>query len=241
MLHPPARSSAPSPSREPAAARRLRLLIARAFALLAAGIAASACGHATKVRPTPPGQLEASVEFGGPLGQVEGFTIPLPLATAGASYGLTDRADAFANLHLTPAVFGVLGVDAGGDFMPLLDDGPWPALNLTGRGYLFSDLRAASLYVELDATLSKRLAGHFVTYASAQSLLQFAGGSPLFGLALGESFDLDPWSFQLEARWYEPGYDTADLPTRWWSVGGTGGFGVMLAVRRRFGGGGGQP
>lgn len=219
----------------------MRLLISRALALLAAGIAAAGCGHATRVRPTPSGQLEASLEFGGPFGQVEGYTIPLPLATAGASYGLTDQADAFANVHLTPAVFGVLGLDAGADLMPLLDQGPWPALNLTGRGYLFTDLRAASAYLELDATVSKRFGGHFVTYASVQSMLQFGGGPPLFGLALGESFDLDPWSLQLEARWYEPGYDTMNLPTRWWSVGGTGGFGVMLGIRRRFGGGGGSP
>jgi len=234
----PARSTARSPSPEPAA---LRPLIARALALLAATVTAAGCGHATKVRPTPPGQLEASLEFGGPFGQVEGYTLPLPLSTAGASYGLTDRADAFAGVHLTPAVFGVLGIDAGADVMPLLDQGPWPALNLTGRGYLFTDLRAASAYLELDATFSKRFAGHFVTYASAQSMLQLRGGPPLFGLALGEAFDLDPWSLQLEARWYEPGYDTANLPTRWWSVGGTGGFGAMLGVRRRFSLGGGGP
>jgi hypothetical protein len=213
----------------------LRTLIARVLALLAAGIVATGCGHATRVRPTPAGQLEASLEFGGPIGRVEGYPLPLPLATFGASYGITDRADAFVGVHLTPLLFGVVGLDLGGDFMPLMDQGPWPALNLTGRAYLFSTGRTARPYLEVDATFSKRLADRFVTFVSGQSMLQFSGGPPLFGLSAGEELVLDAWSIQLEARWYEPGYDTVGVPTEWWSIGGTGSFGMMLGVRRRFG------
>lgn len=203
--------------------------------LLAVGVAAAGCGHATRVRPTPVGQLEAGLEFGGPFGQVEDYTLPLPLATLGASYGLTDRADASVGVHLTPLLFGVVGLDLAGDFMPLVDQGPWPAINLTGRAYLFSDGHAVRPYLEADATFSKRL-DRFVTFVSVQSMFQFNGGPPLFGLSAGEELVLDPWSVQLEARWYEPGYNTVNLPTRWWSLGGTGSFGMMLGVRRRFGG-----
>jgi len=211
-------------------------LLHRLALIAVASVVAVGCGHATKVRPTPAGQVEASFEFGGPIGQVEGYNLPLPLSTAGASYGLSDRVDAFANVHLTPAVFGVLGVDAGGDWMPLPEQGPWPAVNLTGRAYLFTDFRAARPYLEVDATVSKLLGEHFLTYVSAQSMLQFGGGTPLFGLALGEELELGRWGLQLEARWYQPGYDTVNLPTYWWSIGGTGSFGMMLGVRHRFGG-----
>lgn len=210
--------------------------LARLLAAALAAVLGAACSHATRVRPTPAGQVEASLELGGPLGRVEGYNIPLPLASAGASYGLTDRADAFAAVHLTAAAFGVLGLDAGGDYLLLPEQGPWPAVNLTGRAYLFTDLSAARPYLEVDATVSRLFLGHFLTYVSAQGMLQFLGGPPLFGLAAGEEVELGRWGLQLEARWYQPGYDTRNLPTRWWSIGGTGSFGVMLGVRHRFGG-----
>jgi hypothetical protein len=133
-------------------------------------------------------------------------------------------------------VFGVLGLDAGGDFLLLPEQGFWPAVNATGRAYLFTDFRAARPYLELDATASRLLFERFLTYFSAQGMLQFFGGPPLFGLALGEEVELGRWGLQLEARWYQPGYDTRSLPTRWWSISGTGSFGVMIGIRRRFGG-----
>ena len=167
---------------------------------------------------------------------MESYNLPLPLSTLDASYGITDRVDAAIGVHLTPLVFGVVGLDLASDVLALIDQGPWPALNLTGRAYLFTDGHVARPYLEVDATVSKCLASRFVTFISGQSMLQFSGGKPLFGLAAGEEVVLDPWSLQLEARWYEPGYDTVGLPTQWWSVAGTGSFGMMLAVRRRFGG-----
>ncbi|HVE86578.1 MAG TPA: hypothetical protein VND93_27160 [Myxococcales bacterium] len=182
--------------------------------------------------------MEASFELGGPFGQVEGYNLPLPLATAGASYGLSDRADAFASVHLTPAVFGVLGLDAGGDFLLLPELGPFPALNLTGRAYLFTDFRSARPYVEADLTASRLFNERFLTYFSVASMVQFAGGPPLLGIGFGEEVELGRWGLQLEVRWYEPGYNTVDLPTHWWNIWGTGSFGMMLGVRRRFGGGG---
>lgn len=197
---------------------------------------AAACGHATKVRPTPKGQVEGSFEFGGPLGQVERINLPLPLSTVGASVGMGERWDLHGHLHPTALVFGVLGVDAGGDYLVLEEDGWRPALNLTGRLYAFTNFSDFRAYSQVDATASYLLGGRFLTYASVQALLQLAGGPPLLALAVGEEVQLGAWGLQAEIRWYEPGYNTVNVPTEWWSVGATGSLGIVIGVRRRFGG-----
>ncbi|HLL53338.1 MAG TPA: hypothetical protein VK447_07325 [Myxococcaceae bacterium] len=212
---------------------RVRLVIPLG---LAAALWATGCGHVTKVRPTPSGQVAVEGAFGGPFGQVEGYVLPLPLATVGASYGIAERFDVEAHAHLTSLVFGVAGLDVGGSWLALAQQGAIPAVSLNGRLYGFTDLRAARAYLEVSPSVSYLLGEHFLTYVSATGWVQFAGGPPLFTVAAGEEFQLGKWGLQLEARWYAPDYGTENLPTRWANINGLGGFGVLLGVRYRFGG-----
>ncbi len=173
----------------------------RPLALAAALVLAAACGHVTKVRPTPKGSLDAEAALGGPLGKVEDLTLPLPLLTAGASWGLTDRCDLDAHVDLTTLYFGVAGLDVGSTCLALPQQGALPALAANARLYGFTDLRGVRAYLELTPSLSWQLGGPFLAYVSGTGFVQFAGGWPLFAVAAGGRAQLGSSGLQLELRW----------------------------------------
>lgn len=207
----------------------------RAFAVAASvALLCSACGHVSHVRPTPKGQLDVQAAVGGPLARL-GPVFPVPLSTVGASYGLNEKVDVSAHLHVTSLAFGVGGLDVGATYMPVAEKGAIPAISLTGRVYGFTDLQAARPYFEASAAASYLFGKHFLTYFSATGLLQFAGGPPLWALAVGEEFQIGRFGLALEARWYDPSYQTQFNVVDWVNIRGQGALGVVLGFRYRFG------
>jgi hypothetical protein len=201
------------------------------------GVLLAACGHATSVRPTPKDVIQAEAALGGPLVRIAGLTIPTPLSTAGARYGLGDTYDVAAHLHLTSLSFGVAGVDVGSTWLPVAQNGALPALSLSGRLYGFTNLSdGPRAYLELTGSASYLAGEHFLTYLSATGLVQFAGGYPLYSLAVGEEVRLGRFGLQLELRWYEPNIATRFEVVDWVPLGGLGGLGAVLGVNYRFGG-----
>jgi len=205
-----------------------------ALSVLAAALLA--CGHVSKLRPTPKGAIAAEAAFGGPVGMVESYTLPLPLLTAGASYGVHDRFDVDAHAHLTAALLGVAGVDVGSTGLLLEQGGAVPAVSLTGRLYAFANAQAFAPYFELTPVASWKLFDRYSAYVSGTALFQFLGGRPLFAVGGGGRAQLGASGLQLELRWYEPDYVSTNLPTRWYGVGPLGAWGFVLAYDYRFGG-----
>ena len=142
-------------------------MIARAGLWLGAAVlalASAGCGHGTSLRPAPEGAVRAEVALGGPIARVNSaITSPLPLVTAGASYGAGDRFDVSAHAHLTALAFGVAGLDVGSTAL-LLGGDRW-ALSGTGRLYGFTELSRGQPRAYLEAQL-------------APSVQAVPGGSP---------------------------------------------------------------
>lgn len=202
---------------------------------------AAGCGLTTQVRPVPRGILQVEGAAGGALVNL-GQTLPVPLSTVGARYGVAERLDVAAHAHLTSLTFGVAGLDVGGSWLALAQDGAVPALSLGGRLYGFTSVLASRrdasprAYVEVSPAVSYLLGGRFLTYASATGLVQLAGGRPLLALAVGEEVQLERWGVQLEGRWFQPDAATRFNAVDWVGVAGQGALGVVLGVRYRFGG-----
>lgn len=211
----------------------------RALIVLLALASGLGCGHAAKVRPTPKGQLDARTTLGGPLGQVTStITVPLPLSTVGASYGVTDRMDVSAHAHPTALAFGVAGLDLGASYLLHGDEGPGPALTVLGRLYGFVDVRKGSAvaYGELGVTPSYRFTPWLTGYAALNALLQ-VGRSPLVpAVALGAEGRFGRFAVQLEGRWYAPHYPTQTTAVDWISIAGLGAWGPVASLSYRFGG-----
>ncbi|MGQ0507779.1 MAG: hypothetical protein ACT4TC_20955 [Myxococcaceae bacterium] len=195
----------------------------------------SACGHVTHVRPTPKGQLDVQAAAGGPFVKI-GPVLPLPLSTVGASYGVHEKVDVHAHVHLTSLAFGVGGLDVGATYLPLAERGWIPAVSLTGRLYGFTDLQSARPYLEVGAAGSYFFGERFLTYLALNTLVQFFGAPPLWSVAVGEEVRLGHFGVALEARWFSPTHNITFNTVEWVGLGGQGALGIVLGLRYRFGG-----
>lgn len=84
----------------------------RAFALVA--LALTACSTIHGVKPVGEGVVRPDLPFGGPITEVYGAPIPIPITQIGATYGLDDKTDVHAAWHSSAAAFyNLFGADVG--------------------------------------------------------------------------------------------------------------------------------
>ncbi len=202
----------------------------RAWGSLCAAALLPGCGHASPIRPVPKGELQLQATMGGPVASW-GVPFPAPHLSAGASYGLTDRLDASAHVHLSPLLAGVGGIDVGAGALLLDDRGAIPALTLTGRAYGFTNLQGVAAYLDGTATLSWRLMGERLwPYAACTVFAQLAD-APIVAPAVGALYWIDQTGLQLEAQWIQPGLPTGNQAIPWVGLAGQGALSVVMSVR----------
>lgn len=193
------------------------------------------CGHMAKLRPTPQGQVAVELELGGPFAKGGSAVFPLPLTTLGASYGVADRIDVAAHLHPTAALFGVAGLDVGGSWQPLLQQGAIPAVTVVGRLYGFTDFKSGfQPYLELGATGSYRIAQRLSPYLNLTTLVQ-TNAVPLLAVGAGVEVEFGRLALQAEFRWFSPNRPTVFNAVEWQPIGGLGAVGALLGVRSTLG------
>lgn len=157
--------------------------------------------------------------------------IPVPLATVGARYGLIDKLDVAAHAHLTTLAFGVGGLDVGGAYQVLVQDGAVPALTLSSRLYGFAGVRGGALGL-IDATVAASYGSESFRFYLAPTVLQpFAQAATTFSLGTGVAVRLGRSEVQLEGRWYQPQVNSRNMAANWVSAGDLGGLGVVLGIR----------
>ena len=90
---------------------------------------ALACSTIHGVKPVGKGNVEVGVSLGGPIVEVYGAPIPLPLSTIGATVGVTDTVNIHAAFHPTAAaLMGIGELDLGGSWQFLAPRGAVPRL-----------------------------------------------------------------------------------------------------------------
>lgn len=201
------------------------------------GLLAVGCGHVAVVEPAPLGRVQIEGALGGPMVNVGGRAIPVPLATAGARYGFAERLDVAAHAHLTSLAFGVGGLDVGGAYQLLLQEGAIPALTLSSRLYGFAALRGGALgLIDATATASYATGGKGITVYLAPTVLQpFAAAPVTFSVGAGVSGRLGDTRLQLEARWYQPHVNSSYSAADWVGLGDQGAFGLVLGISHLMG------
>ena len=193
------------------------------------------CGHISKLRPTPKGQVSAEVALGGPFARVNKAIIPLPLTTVGASYGVAERFDLGAHFHGTAAAFKIAGLDIGGSRQALVQKGAVPAVTLVGRLFGFTDFRSGfQPYLELGVTGSYRIVERFSPYLNFSSLIQ-TNAPPLIAAGAGVEVEFGRFAAQAEFRWFSPNRPTYFNAVEWQGLGGLGAAGLLLGFRYTFG------
>ena len=179
------------------------VLLLPAVALLAA----VRCGTVTAVTPLDRGESSLSASVGGPVANVAGLNIPLPYAVARYRYGLSGQAGIYAGLHLLAAGMGVAGVDFGFSYHFLKQRGWIPNVGAAaGLTALIKPGGGEAFFPQFDLVGSYLLGDRFTSYFGSQSTYQFSAKpyvvlAPLIGTRWRVS---DPFSLDLEAKWYAP-------------------------------------
>jgi len=203
----------------------------RLSSVVVAAVLLVGCGHMAKLRPTPRRQVAIELEAGGPFAKIGSATIPLPLSTIGASYGIADHLDVSGHLHPTAAVFGVGGLDLGAAWQPVIQNGGVPAVTLAGRLYGFTDFKTGFMpYLEAGVTGSYKIADRFSPYLNVSALVQI-NAVPLFAVGAGVELELGRTALQAEFRWFSPNRPTLFNVVEWQGLGGLGAVGVLVGVR----------
>jgi hypothetical protein len=165
------------------------------------------CGTVTAVTPLHRGESAIAISVGGPVADVAGTNIPLPYAVARYRYGLNDQAGIYVGGHLLAAGFGLAGIDFGFSYHFLQQQGWVPTVGaIAGITALIKPGGGEALFPQLDLVASYRLGDRFTAYFGSQSMYQFQY-RPNVVLApfVGGGFKVsDPFSLNLEAKWYAP-------------------------------------
>ena len=198
--------------------------------LVIAALSAVGCGARYGAHTVGRGNAELRASLGGPVMSNVGAPLPAPLVRGGIDFGVHEKVDFEAGMHVTAAAFGVAAADLGARIQ-LLRSPDGSALALT----TFVDLAAGTrdgggvrAYPELGLHGELPLGPLWRIHAGALSLVQLAppeGKPPVFiapyaaieygrrkhnryGLQLAW---ISPWQDSTSVVNYQPGSDGALL------------------------------
>jgi hypothetical protein len=207
----------------------------------------SSCSSIRQIRPLEPGQSAVNVSLGGPIQKISGAYMPTPILSAGYNYGLKRTLDLEAGVGLLQAAFGIIHLDLGANWRPLVARGWIPGVIATPKVQLMTNFKPQSLLVYPEAILTAwwRPTKVLYPYVGIENWIEyhskrFDGNDQthhwLFAPYLGLSICKQHWQFQIESRWYTPNIDPILAgATDHFGVGEHGVLGAILGVGYLFG------
>ena len=221
----------------------VRLAVITAVVLTAVG-----CGTAHTARPLGKGNTSLNVGLGGPIADVGGVTVPVPMPTLTVKHGVSDRNDLFVSWNVLPAVLGAAAFDLGGSWY-FLDQ-------QKGRPGLSSALTLHSLWNRTDAWFGVDT-NLIASWQLHPRHLIYLGFHLFFAPVAPEVVDTGPVHFApllggevrlgkqrrfglgIELKWADPWTDTTykivDYAGKQGSLGVVGGFNFYLGDGSRKG------
>lgn len=205
-----------------------------------------ACSTTHGIRPLGKGVVAPEFSVGGPLTEIYGLPMPLPLSTLGASVGVTDRVDVHAAWHPTAALItGVAAGEVGADVEVFAPDGARPRImvDLTvvaaggdtaedGADGGFRVFVQPTVLASWDWGKLRRQAFYAGLTAFTQPYPTHAVGAAL----VGNQWGIGPRVFATtELKWIAPYADSEPLVPSYYSPGNLGAISVQLGAGVRLG------
>ena len=100
------------------------------------------CAAHSTLEPVGKHNLNANISVGGPIVAAFDTRIPIPYLTSGIDYGISDRTNICANLHLLPFAYSIAGGDFGAAYFPVLTDGYIPTWGIQARMLFISSMKS---------------------------------------------------------------------------------------------------
>jgi hypothetical protein len=216
--------------------------------LLTVLLLASGCSTVHGVRPIGKGAVSVDASLGGPLTEVFGLPIPLPITTLGATVGATDTTDVHAAVHPTAAAMFAIGAgEVGVSQQFLAPSGARPRLSgdltfLGAGGDLAPDHKPDGgfrFFVQptVLAGWDYGKASQHTVYAGFTAFCQPADElHAVGGFVLGNRFGLGRSHLDVELKWLDPWDDTEKIVPEYVSPGWQGAISLQFGYGFRFGG-----
>ncbi len=205
------------------------------------------CSSVRMVRPLEKGQSAVTVSIGGPVTNVAGNNIPLPMLSAGYNYGICAKLDIEGGLNLTSTLFGLFHLDAGVNWRPLRPEKALPGITLSPKLFAITNFKAGGhrLYPTLTPTLYWDVNRHYV-YTGIENWFEphseRSDGNDqkhhwLIAPYIGYGYAWKKWNFQIEGRGYTPNLKNTSRAVKNIGFGEYGILGFFIGVGRTIGGG----
>lgn len=206
------------------------------------------CSTVHGIRPIGKGAVSVDASLGGPITQVFGMPIPLPLTTVGATVGATDTTDVHAAVHPTAAaMFGIGAGEVGVSQQFLAPRGARPRLSadltLLGAagdvdpdsapegGFRFFFQPTALAGWDYGKAGQHTVYTGFTAFCEAADPLAAVGG-----VVLGNRFGFGRSHLDLELKWLNPWDDAEPVVPEFAAPGLMGAVSLQFGYGFRFGG-----
>ena len=206
----------------------------------------SACAAHTNLEPTGKGNLAAAVSIGGPVVTAFGAKLPVPYATAGANYGVTDRLDVNGNFHLLPLAYNMVGMDIGATWYPVINRGFVPTAGIQPGLLVLSSLKSdvserIKAYPMLSGSLSWH-AGQGLLYTGFNAAIPFSSAdyddespSAMFSPFGGYRWKLGARTYLLtELKWHASNVRIDMLAVEYLNLNSHGAITTLFSLVRSF-------
>ena len=203
--------------------------------------AATACSTVHGVRPLGKGAVEVDLSVGGPVLELFGAPVPLPLTTVGATVGVSEKTNVHAAVHPTGlALFGTFAADVGASTQLLAPEGARPRLmgdlTVIGAG---GDVAEGSpeggvrVFARPNVTASWDWGknGRSTVYTSLGGFVQpYPGPNALGTTAVGNLWALGPHHLTTQVEWLAPYASSEPAAPYYYAPGDLGAISVQIGL-----------
>ncbi|MFC1608468.1 hypothetical protein ACFL47_10915 [Candidatus Latescibacterota bacterium] len=206
----------------------------------------AACAAHSNLEPVGKGSFDLSLSVGGPVVSAFGTKVPIPYATAGTNYGLTDRWNINGNFHLLPFAFQVAGIDLGATWFPVLNRGAVPTVGIQPGLLIFSSFKSGvdqrfRAYPMMSGSLAWQV-GQGLFYTGFDSVLPLSSPdyddespSVIFSPFLGYHWRLGSRTYLLtELKWQAANVENGELAIQYMGIGDRGAVTPLVSIVRNF-------
>lgn len=211
-------------------------------------LALAGCSTVHGVKPVGEGVVQIDASVGGPVTELFGAPVPLPISAVGATVGVSDRTNVHAAVHPTGlALFGLFAADVGASTQLLAPAGARPRLmgDLTvvaAGGDLAEDDPEGGFRAFARPTVTASWdwgrQGRSTVYAALGGFVQpWPGPHALGTVAVGNLWALGPHHLTTQVEWIAPYASSEPLAPYYYAPGDLGAISVQLGLGVRAVGG----
>jgi hypothetical protein len=216
------------------------------FSVCIISLLAFACNPTRVVQPIQKGQVQVGANFGGPTILLGSTPLPVPLTSIHTAYGLREQTTAFASLHTTALLYGVLQTDFGITHQLLAPNKFIPGISVSPIANLMFDTweHKFSVYPQLDinAYWNYGTKKHLV-YASLNNWFELrktrAHDEPqtthwLPSIGIGHQWNNKKYNIQCEIKYIAPTESNENIVVDYVSINTKGAIGLYVGINRKF-------